>query len=223
MANAGMHALVGTVTRRLPTRKTWLVLGLILGNMFPDLDNYFVAVASVTGRETEGLHRTFTHSVFTILALWVVFFIFSRLRGDERWYNLGLGLGVGVAMHMALDMLIWFNGVDLLWPLGTEYNFWAGYTPPEWLATLVDSSFEFLFFWLYLFWLGNTARKNGTDAARLPALRYWTLAMLVLFILFLPLSYLWGGYYQVYGGLYLVSITAVFVISIRMRATLETV
>jgi len=49
----------------------------------------------------------------------------------------------------------------------------------------------------------------------------YLVVMLALFLVFLPLSYLWDGYFTVYGGLYLVALTATFIISIRMRDTLE--
>jgi hypothetical protein len=218
-----MHALIGAAARRVAPKRTWLVLGVILGNMFPDLDNYAVAVATLAGADTHGLHRTFTHSVFTILAILVGFFLIARLRGDDRWNALGIGLGIGVGMHMAVDMLVWFNGVELLWPLGTEYNFWTSYEPPGWLYTFVSVSAEFLFFWLYLLWLGRTARHQATDGASLQSLAVWTNIMLALFLVFLPLSYLWPGYFTIYGALYLVALTAVFVITIRMRATVEAI
>ncbi len=221
MANAGMHALIGAAAGRAAPVRTWLVLGIILGNMFPDLDNFAVAVATLTGGDTHGLHRTFTHSVFTMLAIWLLFFVISRMRNDERWLNFGNGMAIGVGMHMAVDMLVWFNGVELLWPLGTEYNFWANYTPPEWLHTFVSVSAEFLFFWLYLLWIRSVARQKGTDGGAPRSLAFWTNLMLALFLIFLPLSYLWPGYFTVYGALYLVSLAAVFVITIRMRDTLE--
>ena len=45
------------------------MLGLVLGSMFPDLDNYAVAIATLAKLSPAGLHRTFTHSLFTILAV----------------------------------------------------------------------------------------------------------------------------------------------------------
>jgi membrane-bound metal-dependent hydrolase YbcI (DUF457 family) len=29
----------------------------------------------------------------------------------------GLGLGIGILMHILLDLLVWFNGVEILWPI----------------------------------------------------------------------------------------------------------
>ncbi len=223
MANAGMHALIGTTVKKLAPKKAWLFLGIVLGNMLPDLDNYAVAVVTLTGGDPHPMHRTFTHSIFTILTLIVIFFIFAKLRGDDRWSNLGLGLGIGVGMHMAVDMLVWFNGVNLLWPLGGEYTLWK--TPlaeDHWFMKFIAHPAEFLFFWLYLAWLGKTATANNTDGGHLKGLRGWTIAMLILFAVTLPLAYMEIKLFAtVAGALYIVSLTAVFLFTIKFRETLE--
>ncbi len=221
MAQAGMHALVGAAVRKFAPKSEWLVLGIILGSIFPDLDNYLVAVATLTGLKTEGLHRTFTHSIFTILAAILVFWVISLALHQPRWANLGLGFGVGIGLHIVLDLLIWFNGVELLWPFGGWLNLWAGVTPPAWFAKLLDPA-EFLFFALFFAWLANAARGSTTDLEFLGRLRLWTIAMLILLVVFTPLAYLMSkGFLTIYGAFYLISITAAFGITLRMRKTVE--
>jgi membrane-bound metal-dependent hydrolase YbcI (DUF457 family) len=73
MAQAGIHSLVGTAMRRWTPERTWILLGIVLGSLLPDTDNLAVAVATVLKLPTEGLHRTFTHSLFTALAVALVF------------------------------------------------------------------------------------------------------------------------------------------------------
>lgn len=75
MAQAGIHALLGAATRRITPERDWLMLGIILGSLFPDLDNYAVAIATVAKLNTHNLHRTFTHSLLAILIAVVVFVI----------------------------------------------------------------------------------------------------------------------------------------------------
>jgi membrane-bound metal-dependent hydrolase YbcI (DUF457 family) len=221
MAQAGMHALVGVAVRKWIPDREWLILGIILGNLFPDLDNYAVAVATVARLNTHGLHRTFTHSLFTILAAMTVFFVIAQVRRQPRWTNLGVGFGLGIGMHIALDLLIWFNGVALLWPWGGWVNLWEGVEPPAWFATLLDPV-ELLFFALYFVWLAKVAKDQHTNADFLGALRLWTIAMLVLFIVFTSLAYIMSqGFLTVFGAVYLISITAAFIITIRMRQTVE--
>ncbi len=221
MAQAGIHALVGIAVRKFVPKREWLILGIVLGSIFPDLDNYAVAIATLAKLNTQGLHRTFTHSIFTIIAAVVVFFIIAQVRKDSRWTSLGLGFGLGIGMHIALDLLIWFNGVAVFWPLGSWVNLWEGIKPPEWFAKLLDP-LEMLFLALYFLWLAKAAREHGTNTGFLGTLRIWTIVEAVLLVVFTPLAYIMTkGYATLFGVGYLVSITAAFVITIRMRQTVE--
>ncbi len=220
MAQAGLHALVGTVTRKLTSKHEWLMLGIVLGSVFPDLDNFAVAIATAARLDPHGLHRTFTHSLLTALVITALFAMVGLIYKQPRWTHLGTGLGIGIGLHIALDLLLWFNGVQLLWPLRSWINPWEGIKPAEWFTKLLDPA-EFLFFALFFLWLAKTAQAQKTDADFLGALRLWTIGMFVLLAVFTPLAYiLHQGYQTIFGVFYLVSITATFVITIRMRQTL---
>lgn len=106
MAQAGIHSMVGMAVRKWIPDREWLMLGIVLGNLLPDADNLAVAAATLTGRSTEGLHRTFTHSLFTVAAVIIVFYLVAWATKRPRWDNLGLGLGIGILMHILLDLLI---------------------------------------------------------------------------------------------------------------------
>ena len=223
MAQAGIHALVGAAVRKVTPHREWLMLGIILGSLFPDLDNYGVAIATVAKLQVtgHGLHRTFTHSIAAILAAVLIFFVVAQVTKQPRWTTLGLGFGIGILLHIALDLLIWFNGVELLWPLGGWVNLWSGATPPAWFAKLMDP-LEFLFLALFFTWLMKTARRHKTNLDFLGRLRQWIIAMFVLLVVFTPLAYVMSkGFLTVYGLFYLVALTAAFVITIRMRQTVE--
>jgi membrane-bound metal-dependent hydrolase YbcI (DUF457 family) len=55
------------------------MLGNVLGNILPDADNIAVAIATLTGKSTEGLHRTFTHSLFFVAALILLGYIIAAI------------------------------------------------------------------------------------------------------------------------------------------------
>src|SRR4030042_856231 len=173
MAQAGIHSLMGTAVRKWAPVREWLMLGIILGSMLPDADNLAVAVATVMKLPTSNLHRTFTHSLTMVLAVLLVCYLISMLAKQPRWGNLGVGLGVGILMHILLDLLIWFNGVAILWPLPSWINFWSAYTPPAWFDKLMLST-EFLFFALFFIGLNAIARKRNTDQDYWIKLRIWT-------------------------------------------------
>lgn len=224
MAQAGLHAVVGVVSRKWMPKKEWLLLGVLMGNMFPDLDNLVVAYATLAKLpDAEHYHRTFTHSVFTILVMVTLFYLVAAFTKNEKWKNFGVGFGVGILMHMLLDLVIWFNGVPLFWPLGSELNFWEWFTTPPWLKILLDTG-EFLMFGLIFVIYGSLSRQHGTDGQRQSTLRAWTYAQFIIFVLFTALFFFMPEFpllYTIFGAMYLVSLIAAVIITIQLRATVE--
>ena len=222
MAQAGIHGLVGVAARRWVPARRWLMLGIVLGSFLPDFDNFAVGVATLTGASTEGLHRTLTHSLFFVLALVLVFWLVGMVGKRPSYINLGLGLGIGVLLHILLDLLIWFNGVYLLWPLDIYVNLWEGVTPPEWFSNLL-MPLEMLFFAAYFWGLAVLARRQGTDLDKVRGLWGWTAVQLLLFLIFLVLVYtLESVFLTIYGAAYLLSLVLAAVLTIRLRQTIET-
>jgi membrane-bound metal-dependent hydrolase YbcI (DUF457 family) len=162
MAQAGIHGMVGMAVRRWTSGREWLALGIVLGNLLPDADNLAVAGATLAGLPTAGLHRTFTHSLFFAGGIALVFAIVARLYKRPRWENLGVGLGIGVVMHILLDLLVWFDGVEILWPIPSWVNLWANVKPPVWWSKLMMPA-EFLCFALLFALLDRTARIAHLD------------------------------------------------------------
>jgi membrane-bound metal-dependent hydrolase YbcI (DUF457 family) len=223
MAQAGIHSIVGMVVRKWTPNRAWFMLGIVLGNILPDADNLAVAVATVAKLSTEGLHRTFTHSLFTVVAVIVAFYVVAWATKRPRWGNLGLGLGIGILMHILLDLLVWFNGVEILWPIPSWVNLWSNVAPPEWWNKLMMPA-EFLCFALFFVLLDVTARKRGTDGSFLRTLRVWTVVQGVLFAVFTVLVYtMEKGFMIPFGVLYLLSLGLAFGVTIRMRETVEAV
>jgi membrane-bound metal-dependent hydrolase YbcI (DUF457 family) len=207
--------------RKWSPERTWLVLGIVLGSILPDADNLAVAAATLMGKPTEGLHRTFTHSLFTIAFVVVVFYLVSLVTKQKRWKNLGIGLGIGIGMHILLDLLIWFDGVAILWPLDYYLNLWENVTTPDWFMTLMQP-LELLFFALLFVSLGLMARKQHTDLNYLGKLRFWTWLQAVLFLVFLVLAFtMEKGFLTIFGAVYLLSLGLATGVTLRMRRTIE--
>lgn len=221
MPQAGLHGLTGMAVGKFAGKREWLLLGIILGTMLPDMDNVAVAVATVANRDPHGLHRTFTHSVFFVIAIVLVFYLLGQALKQPRWSNLGLGLGIGVTMHILLDLLGWFNGVYVFWPIDYELNLWRNAQPPAWFMAFMDPT-EMLMFAIYLYALGVWARKYGTNMDFQSKLFNWMILELVLFLLFTPLTYAMdSSFLTISGALYLFSLFMVFFVTIRMRDTVE--
>jgi hypothetical protein len=223
MAQAGIHALLGAVLRTTTQKRESLLLGVILGNLLPDLDNLAVAIATLSGNSVEGLHRTFSHSLVTTAVIFGVFYLAGRAAKKPAWINLGAGLGIGMVMHIVIDLLVWFDGVEILWPLPSWVNIWEGVSPPQWWSDLM-MPIEFLFMAGFIILLGNWARKTDTNLAYLKVLRIWAVILVGLFIVFTALVYtLESGFLVPFGAVYLVALGLVIGVTIRMRKTIGSV
>jgi hypothetical protein len=223
MPQAGIHAIVGLASRKWMPKKEWLLLGVLLGNMFPDLDNVAVAYATLTRADTHGLHRTFTLSIFTIAAVLVLFYIIAAVTRNVNWNNFGAGFAAGILMHILLDLIAWFDGVELFWPIRYELNFWRGFVKPDWVQILLDAG-EFLAFGLYFVLLLSLVHRNRINMERQTALRVWAYMQFTLFLLFTILFFFAPAIpllYTIYGALYLVSLIAAIVLTINVREMVE--
>lgn len=224
MPQNGIHAMVGIASRKWMPKREWLLIGVVLGNMFPDLDNLVVAYATLAKLpDPEHYHRTFTHSIFTIIAVVILFYLFAAFTKNEKWRNFGIGFGAGILMHILVDLVLWFNGVELLWPFGGELNFWTWFTTPAWLKILLDTG-EFLMLGFYFLLLGSLALRYNTNTGSQRSSRIWAYIEFGLFIAFTALFFSIGTQgliYQVFGGLYLLSLIVATVLTIQMRQTVE--
>ena len=106
MPQAGIHGLVGMAMRKWTGARDGMLLGVVLGSFTPDLDNLAVAVATLTGNSTEGIHRTATHSVFFVAAVVIVFYAIGTMKKSDRLINLGLGLGLGILLLLGAAGLV---------------------------------------------------------------------------------------------------------------------
>ncbi len=220
MAQAGIHGLVSMAIRRWAPEHTWLVLGTVLGSLLPDADNLAVAYATITKQSTLGLHRTFTHSLFTILVVVILFYVVNLITRQPA-NSLGIGLGLGIFLHIMLDLLIWFDGVEILWPLSSWVNLWGNLAIPDWWTKLM-MPLELLFFALFFLNLYFLARKQGSDQEFLGTLRIWIGLQSALFIVFLVLAFtLSKGFLTIFGAVYLLSLGLAAGVTIRMRYTIE--
>ena len=78
MAQAGMHGLIGLAVRRWVPDREWLMLGIVPGNLLPDADNLAVAVATIAKLPADGLHPTFSHSLFKgLMTIYGVVYLLS--------------------------------------------------------------------------------------------------------------------------------------------------
>lgn len=177
MPQPGLHAVFALAARgRISTQRV-PALGVTLGSLIPDVDSYPQAAAVLVGHmdpaQAEATyHRTLTHSLFFALALLAGFTLASHIFRRPRLRRFGYGLTIGMALfHVAPDIFLWFDGVGLLWPLGSV-NLWEWVTLPGLVVNLLRAA-NFWAFALYFAYLASVGQRNGANSDYLPRLRWY--------------------------------------------------
>jgi membrane-bound metal-dependent hydrolase YbcI (DUF457 family) len=233
MAQTGLHGIVGAYVSRAVVRgrkdaaSGSAAFGFVLGSILPDAD--FFAVVAVfpfnPHLAANYIHRTFSHSLIVITAIMLIGLLATR-RAKSR--ALVLGLGAGMLAHVMLDILIWFSGVDLLWPLGffglpSKVNLWSWVRLTALEGDLLAAA-DYAFLALFLGYLSVQAKRLGTDQSYLPVLSRLTWILVTVAAAFVVLAVvLPEGLYQVahYGLFTLVFLPAVLYSVFRMRNTIS--
>ena len=191
MAQAGLHAAAGYQLRRVCPYEERLFPALIFGAMLPDLDVIIVAFASLfysISQAEEIFHRTFSHSFFTLIFVYLVFAILSEMYKKPVLKSIGKGITLGMLTHLLIDTLIWFRQIDLLWPLPLKpVNLWHLWEAPP-LVFQILLIFEFFCFrWYAWFLITQHIKTPGNQAWFVKYLTKWKKWEDYIFLLFIIL------------------------------------
>ena len=88
MAQSGIHAFSGIVLSKLFKYEKWFIPSLIFGSILPDIDILFAAIAFLFGssiNNAEAIHRTFTHSLFTVVIIYFIFLSFGEITSNKKF------------------------------------------------------------------------------------------------------------------------------------------
>lgn len=173
-----------------------LKYGFVLGALIPDVDFFLLGpmfVIPALNNYALSMHRSWTHSLITMVVVVGLIWLFAG--GQRRDYVRGfaLGLGGGILTHLVADVILWFGGIQVLWPLGyvgihQELNIWANlYQPPRVVSNILGA-LDYPAFGLYYLWLAAVARKAGTNAAFLGRLKFFTVLQWIFTVIYLALA-----------------------------------
>lgn len=228
MPHPGFHGVIALAARRVFTGRHWFALGLVFGSMLPDADGYPQAFAVIAqGMDPrladETFHRTFTHTLFFPLAIALIFLVIHLFRKDRSLLNFGLGMAAGAAiLHSLVDILGFFDGVGLLWPLWS-INLYANVHLSDHQIQMLRSV-NFLAFALYLWYLSSIAKKQNTNSGYAPRVRNYGIMQAGLFAVFFALTFVlpFKTYNTVDGAVFLlVAFPNVLWATWKMRETIE--
>jgi len=189
MAQAGLHAAAGYQLRRVLPYEERLFPSLIFGAMLPDLDIIAVAIASIfypINQAEEIFHRTFSHSFFTLIFIYLISAILSELYKKPVLKSIGKGIALGMLTHSLIDTLIWFRQIDLLWPLPLQpINLWHWWEAPP-LVFQILLIFEFFCFrWYAWFLITQHLKTPGTQSWFVKYLNIWKNMETYIFLFFI--------------------------------------
>ena len=193
MAQAGIHGLIALQSRRLIPYEKGLYPSIIIGSFIPDIDIILVAIFSsvyTIEESTSIFHRTFSHSFFSLIIVYLFFMIMSEVKKDIQLKIIGKGIAIGILLHIILDTFLWFHGVHFLWPLPFDkFNLWKSIQIPTTLRQFI-LSLEFLFFRIYAWFLVKQYLSNPIhNGWFISFLTKWMKIEFILFILFLVFLY----------------------------------
>ena len=125
MAQAGLHAALGYQLRRIIPSEKRLFPSIIFGSILPDLDIVVVAIGSLfypISHSEKLFHRSFSHSFFSLIAVYLLFAILSEWKKRPVYKSIGKGLALGMLSHIILDTFLWFQKIQFLWPLPWNHS-----------------------------------------------------------------------------------------------------
>lgn len=110
------------LARKKIHQQTWFFL--LLGGVLPDID---FLLDWTLGLES---HRTFTHSLFFVVAAPLVVYLLFRLVGNKKSFSFLYALAAGISTHLLMDMFF-SAGVPLFWPSLVHISYTSiGYFDP---------------------------------------------------------------------------------------------
>jgi len=201
MAQSGIHAFSGIILSKFLKNEKWFVPSLIFGSILPDIDILFSAIAFLLGStidDAESIHRTFTHSLFTIIIIYFIFLSITEITSKQKFRVIGKGLCTGMIIHVVLDLFLWFESISLLWPiqpyLMQPINIWndIAFSDNQMLKKIL-LSLEFILFRIYGWFLINKFIDNRNVENCSWFIKYisrWIKIEFLLFLLFVLLIYL---------------------------------
>ena len=226
MAQAGLHAAIGYQTRRLIPYEKRLFPALMFGTMLPDMDIIIVSLASFfyTIEQSEVIfHRTFSHSFFSLIIMYLFFAIIAEIKKKPKLKSIGKGLAIGMLIHYIVDTFLWFNQIDLLWPLPLNpINIWQSWRPPPFIYNILLALEFFFFRWYAWFLIMRHLDSPGSHSWYIKYLNKWKNIESVLF-LFIIILLIWDlpFFKLLFGLFYIPSLIMALISTYISRDALE--
>lgn len=195
MAQFAVHLGSGLLWKKVKKLDNYyFTYSIVVGSILPDFDFIPLMVVYLFDSSfAKTLHRSFSHSLFLPLLLLLFSSVFYFHRRSIQIGRVLSGLSIGITSHIILDILFWFDSVNILWPLNmfgyqTTVSLWSKLIIPDAINSLAGPALEFLAYAALYFYYLRLADKNHKN--RPITLRYLILVCCVFFIVFVPIAFI---------------------------------
>ena len=107
MAQVGLHAYLALKLKNNTSNRKWFLFSFILGSIIPDLDVLVTMVYCIFNPILDSIiltHRTFSHSVFTFILVYLIFLIIYEITNKKKYLTIANGLIMGSMLHLLIDI-----------------------------------------------------------------------------------------------------------------------
>jgi membrane-bound metal-dependent hydrolase YbcI (DUF457 family) len=172
MAQFAVHIATGIVCGKISDSEKEFKCGALLGAFLPDFDTLVMLMYYPANPEfARTLHRSATHSLLIPILLFLCACLTSCFPAIKKTSNFLRGLALGFFSHIFLDVLFWFDTLNILWPLTIggnpiKVNLWSHVSPPVLLKSILGGVAEFLSYGVLFHWLEKFEFERETFVSR---------------------------------------------------------
>jgi len=199
MAQSGVHAYISILLKNNKFfKKKWIFPSFLLGSIIPDIDYFFSKLHTIIfiPKPLELLNKTFAHSIFTIIFIYLLLLIFYEIKKNENYIHIANGMIFGMLFHLFIDIFLWYDRVDVFWPLPLDsIHIWKNIHIPH-IIKIIILTFEFIFFRIFAYFSIQVILNHpGKNRFFIKQLSIWMKVELYFTIIFILSSYLVNYYF----------------------------
>ena len=135
------------------------------------------------------LNKTFAHSILSTVIIYLLLLIVYELKKDKSILHLANGLILGIFLHISIDILFFFEKIDLFWPLPINSIYLWDKNLPIYIYKLI-LALEFVFFrWFAHYAINMILHHPGKNRDLIKIQTFWMKLELYFIIIFIICLY----------------------------------
>ena len=198
MSLSGTHAYISILIKNKLSYGKWFFVSFLFGSVIPDIDYFFSKLYLLVSipKFLSLLNKTFMHSIITIILIYLISLIIYEINKNRNYLHMANGILFGMSFHVFLDLFLWYDKIDLFWPLPIEYaHIWNNIALTKDI-TIFILALEFIFFRIFAWHaIKCIIDYPGKNRHFIKPLTMWMKSQLYITIIFIFSSYFVRLYY----------------------------